>query len=71
MLKEWKGQLESGDYLPRGEYKFAVRALIFGDPNVESDWNTAETPKQPAGEKACKIYQVGKSDLPEAPCSRP
>lgn len=66
----WNSQLESGDYLPVGEYKFVMRALrIFGDPNVESDWDVAETPTftitDPAGDKACKIYQGGNSGLPE------
>ncbi|PMB65349.1 Thermophilic serine proteinase [Beauveria bassiana] len=42
--KTWNGQLESGDYVPVGTYKLAVRALrLFGDANVESDWDLSET----------------------------
>ncbi|KAM3425921.1 hypothetical protein NHJ13734_009805 [Beauveria thailandica] len=60
--KKWNGQLESGDYVPKGDYKFKVRALrIFGNPNVESDWDVSETVKfkvgELAGDKACKSYQ--------------
>lgn len=66
--KIWNGRLLSGDYIPVGTYKFAVRALrLFGDPNTESDWDLAETvtfevAKSP-GKKACEIYESGQAIL--------
>ncbi|KAK8144858.1 hypothetical protein G3M48_005241 [Beauveria asiatica] len=68
--KKWNGQLESGDYVPKGDYKFKVRALrIFGNPNVESDWDVSETVKfkvgELAGDKACKSYQSGGEKMHE------
>ncbi|OAA36110.1 subtilisin-like serine protease PR1C [Beauveria brongniartii RCEF 3172] len=68
--KTWNGQLESGDYVPTGDYKFRVRALrIFGDPNIESDWDVSETVQfqvgELAGDTACKIYQSGGAKMHE------
>ncbi|KAM3529795.1 hypothetical protein MY4038_005246 [Beauveria bassiana] len=68
--KKWNGQLESGDYVPKGDYKFKVRALrIFGNPNVESDWDVSETVKfqvgELAGDTACKSYQSGGEKMHE------
>lgn len=66
----WNGRLEWGDYLPADTYKLVVRALrLFGDPNAESDWDTAETVtfqvEKGAGEKACKIYEPGQAQIPD------
>ncbi|QLI74815.1 Subtilisin E [Metarhizium brunneum] len=63
--KEWDGQIQSGDYLPPGDYQLVVRALrVFGDPTMEADWDAAEPlPFQVmsgAGQEACKAYQSGK-----------
>lgn len=68
--KTWNGRLEWGDYIPVGEYKLAVRALrLFGDPNVESDWDVSETVRfkvaQGAGKKACEIYEPGIANIPK------
>ncbi|KGQ09190.1 PI-type proteinase [Beauveria bassiana D1-5] len=68
--KKWNGQLEPGDYVPKGDYKFKVRALrIFGNPNVESDWDVSETVKfqvgELAGDTACKSYQSGGEKMHE------
>lgn len=66
--KTWSGRLESGDYIPVGEYKLAVRALrLFGDPAVESDWDLSEAIGfeilKAAGRKACERYESGKGDV--------
>ncbi|KAM3426042.1 hypothetical protein NHJ13734_009704 [Beauveria thailandica] len=65
----WNGQLESGDFVPVGTYKLAVRALrLFGDADVESDWDFSETVtfqvEQGGGKDACKIYESGQK-IPE------
>ncbi|KAH6838638.1 peptidase S8/S53 domain-containing protein [Chaetomium sp. MPI-CAGE-AT-0009] len=41
---QWDGKLDDGTYAPAGRYRFAVKALrIFGDREVASDYDTAET----------------------------
>ena len=73
--KTWSGRLESGDFIPVGEYKLVVRALrLFGDPAVESDWDLSETVSfeihKAAGRKACERYESGKAALfPKMACS--
>ncbi|KAM3521192.1 hypothetical protein MY4038_009143 [Beauveria bassiana] len=70
--KTWNGQLESGDYVPVGTYKLAVRALrLFGDANIESDWDwdLSETVTfnvgGGGGKDACKVYDSGQTTIPE------
>lgn len=42
----WDGQLDSGNYVAPGKYRFIVRALrIFGDPTKESDWDVSVGPR--------------------------
>lgn len=67
--KPWSGRLESGDYIPAGEYRLAVRALrLFGDAAVVSDWDLSENVSfeiiKPAGRKACERYESSKGAVP-------
>lgn len=67
--KNWNGRLKWGDFLPVGKYRLAVRALrLFGDVNVESDWDVAETSTflvaKGGGEKACEIYESVQAKIP-------
>lgn len=67
--KTWSGRLESGDYIPVGEYRLAVRALrLFGDAAVASDWDLSENVSfeimKAAGRKACEKYESGKGAVP-------
>lgn len=40
----WDGMLDSGEYVPEGEYKFVVRALrIFGHADDARDWDTSDS----------------------------
>ncbi|EJP61235.1 subtilase-like protein [Beauveria bassiana ARSEF 2860] len=62
IYETWNGRLASGDYIPTGRYKLAVRALrLFGDPNIESDWDLLETVTfqvpTGGGEKVCEMYR--------------
>lgn len=41
----WDGSLNDGSYAPAGKYRLIVRALrVFGNPNKDSDWDTAISP---------------------------
>jgi subtilisin family serine protease len=41
---QWDGKLDDGTFAPAGRYRFAVKALrIFGDREVASDYDAAET----------------------------
>lgn len=40
----WDGQLDTGEYVPAGDYKAIVKALrVSGDPENKDDWDTSET----------------------------
>ncbi|PHH64761.1 hypothetical protein CDD81_4023 [Ophiocordyceps australis] len=71
-LDEWDGLLDSGDYIPRGEYKLIFHALrIFGREEEAQDWDLVETPRFKVlgvgGIKACRVYEeVGRRHHPDA-----
>ncbi|PHH72411.1 hypothetical protein CDD82_5992 [Ophiocordyceps australis] len=60
-LDYWDGLLESGDFLPRGEYKVIMHALrIFGNEAEARDWDVAESKAfrvfGVGGAQACRVY---------------